>query len=97
LCATRIAARITQCQNVWWFALETDSARRQTQLEAANGLEMKCFNKDGLMWIGAARNGILIRGVEPIESTILDWTPCPSLWSWHNPCILPLLLASEPA
>lgn len=44
--------------------------RRQTELEATNGLEMKCFNEDGLMWIGAARNGMLIRGVEPIESTI---------------------------
>lgn len=44
--------------------------RRQTEFGATNGLEMKCFNEDGLMWIGAARNGILIRGVEPIESTI---------------------------
>lgn len=45
----------------------TDSrqSRRRT-----NGLEMKCFNQEGLMWIGAARNGILIIGVEPIESTI---------------------------
>lgn len=44
--------------------------RRQTEFKATNGLEMKCFNEDGLMWIGTARNGILIIGVEPIESTI---------------------------
>lgn len=53
-----------------WAPVRADRRRRQTEFEATNGLEMKCFNEDGLMWIGAARNGMLIRGVEPIESTI---------------------------